>query len=88
MASRFMTEAAKFRGEIENSLVMRNFMADGDQNLYGVYENYQTNTFHICRYYYDAELSTKQRKHCRYTDFMRVGWQRRQSGHLRKNIRK
>ncbi len=43
-------------------------MADGDQNLCGVYENYQTNTFHICRYYYDAELS-KQRKHCRYTDF-------------------
>lgn len=49
-------------GEIENSLVMRNFMADGDQNLYGVYENYQTNTFHICRYYYDAELSTKTEK--------------------------
>lgn len=37
-------------------------MADGDQNLYGVYENYQTNTFHICRYYYDAELSTKTEK--------------------------
>ena len=49
-------------------------MADGDQNLYGVYENSLPDQYiHICRYYYDAELSTKQRKHCRYTDFMRVG---------------
>lgn len=49
-------------GEMKNSLTMKNFMAGGEKNFYAAYDNYQTGTFHICHYYYNAAASTKTEK--------------------------
>ena len=49
-------------GETAGSLTIKNFLAAGEQEFYGVYESYPANTFSVCRYYYDKHMSTKTEK--------------------------
>lgn len=49
-------------GETANNLTMMNFIAGNDKNFYGAYVKYQSNTFSICHYYYDKNMSSKTEK--------------------------